>query len=86
MSDYGLPGDYILASKGGNKSRSFKTLWLQPFKWNANAIQALVKKSRGMVSRSPASTAFRVAEVISLDSYNKWLAQREGAGNIQVGQ
>jgi len=86
LQDYGLPGDYILANKGGNKSRSFRTLWLQPFKWNPDKINGLVKKSRGQVPRSPLSTALRQAERIALDSYNKWLAQREGAGNVQVGQ
>ena len=86
LSDSGLHGDYILASKGGNKSGAFKSLWLQPFKWNADKIRVLVQKSRNAVPRSKASTALKVAEKISLDSYNKWLAQREGAGNIQLGQ
>jgi hypothetical protein len=83
LQDYGLSGEWILASKGGNKSKSFKTLWLQPFKWNADKINALVKKSRGKVPRSQISTALRQAERIAPEAYNNWLAQREGAGDIQ---
>lgn len=86
LQDYGLSGEWILVSKGGNKSKSFKTLWLQPFKWNPDKINALVKKSRGKVPRSQISTALRQAERIAPESYNNWLAQREGAGNVQVGQ
>jgi len=84
LMDYGLSGEWILAGKGGNKSNSFKTLWLQPFKYNIDRINAIAKKLR--ISNQIVASAIRTVSNrtlnIPLDSYNAWLAQRENAGDI----
>lgn len=85
LMDIGLSAEYLFVDRGGNKSNSFKSLWLQPFRYSRDKINAIAKKLR--ISNqivASAITAVSSSRVnIPLDSYNDWLAQREGAGDVQ---